>query len=459
MECKQARENLELLVLGGLGAAGQEQVEAHLAECGECRAAEEEYRALVSDIRHGSAGSACRPAFRRGVQSTVAGEIQRERQRLGLRMRVRRAVAAVAALAAVVLLGLSVWLVSHRGSAAGASEIWRRGGAASAPSSGADGVVVEGATMYVLRSGSAGGIVEALDAVSGEVRWESGVPSRGYLAADGARVFCLAPCGPREVALVALAADSGRELWRYAGGRSHRLRPPCRPAPLSRGRLCWTQAGAIHMLRAATGEPVWVKAVGKEGCVSEATVEGENLYVVNETEVHCLATESGHVRWTEALADGPACVARPLAAVGNGRLYIARPRGGRAASLSCMTLAPRQVVWETRVPGARSLLATGEGVYLRGEGILAFDGRTGMALWGRRASGCGPLTFAANLIHFVDSARRGRLIAVDPRTGRMAWEMEGIRSCDAFTQVGGTGYVKTQDGVVRALALGRRRRS
>ena len=44
------------------------------------------------------------------------------------------------------------------------------------------------------------------------------------------------------------------------------------------------------------------------------------------------------------------------------------------------------------------------------------------------------------------------------RTGHKAWEMPGILSCDAFTKVGSTGYIKTQDGTVHALAMGGPRR-
>jgi outer membrane protein assembly factor BamB len=111
------------------------------------------------------------------------------------------------------------------------------------------------------------------------------------------------------------------------------------------------------------------------------------------------------------------------------------------------------------VPATRHLLAAGQGVYLRGEGVLALDTGSGAELWSSAASGCGPLTLVDGLIHFADSGEPGRLVALDPHSGRTAWEVVGIRSCDAFTKIGSTGYIKTQDGIVHAIALGGRDRS
>ena len=108
---------------------------------------------------------------------------------------------------------------------------------------------------------------------------------------------------------------------------------------------------------------------------------------------------------------------------------------------------------QREVRGVRHLLATPEGVFLRGEDIRAYAPATGRPLWRRAAGGCGPLTSHGGLIHFVDSGGGGRLLALRPRSGGKVWEIAGIRSCDAFRRVGRTGYIKTQDGVIHAIAL------
>lgn len=118
-----------------------------------------------------------------------------------------------------------------------------------------------------------------------------------------------------------------------------------------------------------------------------------------------------------------------------------------------MGLAGRRLIWQEPIPAARCLLAAGGRIYVRAERILALNGATGRRLWVCAAGGCGPLTLSDGLICFVDSSRAGRLVALEQHTGRKAWEILGIRSCDAFRRVGTTGYIKTHDGTVRAIAL------
>ena len=119
----------------------------------------------------------------------------------------------------------------------------------------------------------------------------------------------------------------------------------------------------------------------------------------------------------------------------------------------CVDPQTRRVAWKTAVPNALHLLAAGGGLYLRGHDVRALDSATGRTVWTRPAEGCGAMTLADGLLHFADARASGRLVALDARTGRTAWEMPGLRSCDALVTAGGTGYLKTQDGVIYALAL------
>jgi outer membrane protein assembly factor BamB len=72
-------------------------------------------------------------------------------------------------------------------------------------------------------------------------------------------------------------------------------------------------------------------------------------------------------------------------------------------------------------------------------------------LWTCQASGCGAVTYADGLLWFVDSQDQGGLIAINSNTGQKAWELPGLRSCNAFVKVGRVGYLKTLDGVVHAI--------
>ena len=473
MRCHQARENLELLVLGELGGAERAEVEAHLARCPECRAAAEACRLLVRQIKPAAQTGAPRPDFERAVRSAVAAEIGAERRR----RRVRRAVAAAGALAAVLVLVPAIrgaWqgLESGPGPAAVntaqapdadvAPERWRFTGASAAPASVADGLVVRGNSMYLLGSERAsavssaepaGAYVVAIDSATGRPRWRSGFQSLGYLAADRHRVYCLSPAGPQRLQLVALDAADGKTLWRYSQDSPRRLHSPCRPVPLRGGRVCWTHHNTIHVLNAETGEPTWTRALPGEGRISCAVGEADLLYVVTGRALHCLKSDSGDECWTEAFDQALSGWDRPLLGLAGRRVYFVQSRAARGARLFCADLDTRRLVWDRPIAPARCLLATPEAVYLRAERVLALDSRTGRPMWTCPAAGCGPLTLIDGRIHFVDSSDRGRLVALDRRTGQKAWELPGILSCDAFTKVGDTGYIKTQDGIVHAIAF------
>lgn len=162
---------------------------------------------------------------------------------------------------------------------------------------------------------------------------------------------------------------------------------------------------------------------------------------------------SGQKRWRRELEAAALGAGRPLLALARGTIcFVLRRRAGDSR-LVCMDADTGKLNWQKATGEVRHLLAGDHGVYLRGEDIQAFDIRTGQPRWRRAAGGCGPLTRVGGLIHFVDSTDPGRLVALDELTGTTAWEIAGIRSCDAFRRIGGTGYIKTHDGIVHAIAL------
>ncbi|MEW6359832.1 MAG: PQQ-binding-like beta-propeller repeat protein [Planctomycetota bacterium] len=453
MDCQELQDDLELFVLGELPPARQAEIEAHLEGCPDCRTEEEQCRLLVREIKWAADKTAPNPDWERAVRSSVAAGIQAERRQV----RARRVFMIVGAMAALLLIGLTLWGVwgaAENDSTGGAvSERWRYGNVRSAPASAADSVVVQGATMYLLRDDEAMSCVAAINTATGALQWQSDCRSLGYLAADRSRVFCLASDGSRTLDLAALNAADGKALWRYSQENAHPLHGACRPIPLDGDRVCWTADGAIHMLDAGTGRPIWTCPIADEGPLSSAAVRGDALYVVTGQRLHCLESDSGEESWREEFAEEMRGQGRPMTALADRRIYFVQTDRGLGSRLFCMDVDTRKLAWKKIVPGVRCLLAAGERIYLRGRQILALDAQTGDTLWACSAEGCGPLTLIDGLIHFVDSGKPGRLVALEQRTGRKAWEVAGIRSCDAFAKVGDTGYIKTQDGIVHALAL------
>ena len=456
-----------LYVLGDLPEAQHARIAAHVAGCFSCEQTEQEYRLLVCEIQFSASDAPASESLVERVRSSAAREIAAERRQF----RLRRFVAVAGSAAAVLLLALGAWSAWRTmGPASPAAspkrvaapkenarpflpEKWRYGGARVVPSSLADGVVVQGSSIYLLQDSDLGQRVTAIDVATGARRWQSQPLNLAYLSADPSHVFGLAGhAGSLEI--VALAAADGKELWRYSHARETRLVAPHAPLPLPGGRLCWSHGGAVHMLDTDTGSEVWTRPLPDEGPLSAAIADGEDLYVVTGKSLYCLQRDTGQESWREPVDLERTGPSRPLLAVANGLAYFLRAQPGRTGRLFCMDVSRRSMVWSRPLPGAQSLLATSDGVYMRGQAIIALDARTGQPLWQRAASGCGALTVIDGLIHFVDSAAAGRLVAVDPRTGQPAWEVQGIHSCDAFAKIGDTGYIKMRDGTMRALAFG-----
>jgi len=480
MDCRDVREQLTLWATGDLTEAERRRLESHLGSCPACREAAEVYRVAAAEVRASTAPTAVRAGALARVRSAAAEAVRAERRRV----RRRRARRLGAGLAAALLLGIGIgYLVDalrnpapsalsprpepypgqghspaspRRGRAAGrgpAAERWRFAGVEAERASPAENVVVRGDRLYAVRRGPAGDAVVAIDAGGGEARWETPLARPAHLAVAGGRVYCVSS-GQGGPALVALRTADGRPAWRYAAegrGVALRLSPP---VPLDGAQVAWTLAHRVHVVDAATGRSVWTRAL-PAGPLSPVADAGEDLMVASCGAVYGLDPASGRERWRTPYRDRLAPTLAPLVAVGGKRVYVAGADDG-GGRLLCLDAASRRLLWTRRVPRPRHLLASAEGVYLRCENVQALDESSGRSLWTCRADGCGPLTCTDGLIRFVDSGRDGRLVAVDRQTGRIAWEMAGLRSCGAFLAAGDTGYVRTWDGVVHAIALGTR---
>ena len=466
MTCEKARQNLEFLTLGGLPSALQAEVEAHLASCPECRSEEEELRSAIDGIKADAPDTRPPPEFVDRVSSAVAAELSAERRR----DRLRRVCRIVGPVAAVLVLCVAAWHTwSERQTAPGrdpnslstglASERWRYPGASAETASLADATVVQGPSLFFIEARDAGSCVTAVDVETGHLKWRSQTQAAGYLAADESHLFCLATERPGLVRLLALDADDGKLQWSFSQPGRRRLQSPCVPVPIAGDRVSWTEGDRVCVLDASTGKVIWTRTISGEGTLSRAAVAERALYLASGRALRSLSLDSGEERWAVPLERGRPSPARPYLAIDHGRAYLTRPRPGPEARLQCVDLASREVSWDRVVPASGRLLVTEAGIYLRSRRIQAFDGETGEPRWSLPASGCGPLTLIDGLVYFVDSGGAGRLVAVEELTGKRRREIAGIRSCDAFTTVGQTGYIKTLDGTIHALALWRHDRS
>ena len=470
MECHDACELMELAVLDAQRASQDEGLAAHLAACPACRAAEARLRRLLDELRAVTPETPASPRFERTLRLALAGEHDAQREH----RRARRLHTLVASVAAIVLVAFGAWHIVPHGAPTPPSAIrapaqpgrehpppslsdvnhkWQYARAHAVPTSPADRVVIHGSRMYVLREESSSSHLAAISLATGTTLWHAAAESCGYVVADDARVYCLSARGREGLDLLALDADTGRLLWRHTGAALRRTELPCRPVALDGRHVCWTTNCTVHLLDGAMGHVVWRRDLAVQGQVSRAVRSGRDICVATARHVHALSIASGDVCWTTELDGDGTPHGRPILATANGKLYLAQPSLGRGTRLTCLDVATHRPLWHRTLRHVRSLMADDQQVYVRGQGVLALDTSTGRERWRRDAEGCGPLTLVGGLLHFVDMGDHGRLVALDHRTGKTAWQLPGIRSCDAFAQVGHTAYIKTQDGVVHAFQL------
>ena len=436
MNCAKAREHLELLALDGLSAARRKAVEDHVAGCGSCRAAAAECRAIVDRVKRAPA-PAPNERFEQSLRVAVRREISLQRRR---RLSAR-AVVGVAA-AALLVAAVAVWGWNR---ATGPSQVIVRTRLtkASDPAPGPEDPLAHAQVVVPV-----GGV--------GHQRWQLPDKHLGHLAADSVRVFTLISSRRGRVSLVALDATDGTPLWEYSQRAAGHFAGPARPAVLPGNRVCWTNAETVHMLDATTGKVIWRQALGEKGRLSVAAAEDGAVYVAGPGALHCLDAVGGQARWRRPWRAPMRTSSRLLLAVSDGAAFVVQRRRTGTSQVIRIDLSTRREAWRRPVPWVFDALATSDGLYLRTGGIMAFDRDTGQAAWSRRAEGCGPMTMADGLLHVVVSGSTGRLVALDPRTGREVWGYPSVRSCGAFVRVEGAGYLRTDDGAIHAVAFGRR---
>ena len=460
MRCDEINEMLELYVLDGLGDDQRLAVEAHLRSCERCRASEAEYRQLVGQVRHEADAAVPTASFERGLSENLGREIAavcgQHRRRLLIRVS--------ASAAACILLALGVWQfavphgqqnpMSHAPAAQPAiPQVWQLVGAQAVATSSADAVVIHGSRMYILLNDGPMGRVAALDIASGNELWRSSVRSSGYLAAGDGLVYCLVSDSGRGMELVALDAGSGTVKWRCPPSGKALRAGPVRPLVLNEKRVCWSGDDVVSVIDTDSGHVVWSKPIVGEGLVSEAAPAGGHLYVATATALYCLDADKGSESWKMPLDKPASILARPLLAASGDGVFVATKDSAGTDRLMCVDPDGRRVAWDKSAPRITSLLAADGSLFVRGQTVRALDSATGDEQWAFKASGCGPVTHFDGRVYFVDSSKPGRLVALDAKVGEKKWEVAGLASCDAFNKIGDTGYLKTQDGVVHAIAL------
>ena len=189
--------------------------------------------------------------------------------------------------------------------------------------------------------------------------------------------------------------------------------------------------------------------------MSRAAVSGRDVYVAGRNGIYCMDGESGQTQWRLPYRFYTWLGMKPLIATTKpARLFVAAGSKDGRSWVRCIDTSTHRCLWERLVPRVSHLCAAKGRVYLRCQDVLALDQDTGEPVWEVEATGCSPITAYDGVLCFIDRTRQGRLVAVGCETGRTAWQVPGLGSCNAFVKVGRQGYLKIDGSVVLAFAFG-----
>lgn len=455
MNCTDVEKEIELYVLGGTDATKSLQIERHLRECPSCRRLHRECQEILLELKtHGQA---------QYDDQGLVNEIRSVSQLLLRRAVIRRRSFQFASIAASLILAAAIWfggVGDKRGSVSDRDSIpnktvWRKAATVAAGAAEADDIVIHDGTIFLLLENEEGQVVSAVEADSGRTLWQSELVSCGYLTADDERVYCVALADQARLNLLALDRKNGHRVWTYETAQTTSvLYGISKPTVMPGRHICWVHEDSAYAIDAQTGEQVWCRTFPDEKNLSQAAVNGREVYVAGRNGIYCLDGKNGMDRWHLPNHSKGLLPTKPLTAVGRDKLFVVTADGNGKSSVRCVDTYTQRSLWQKSLPKVSHVCADSAHVYLRCQRVLALDPADGEPLWAIEATGCSPVSRYEDTICFIDSAGEGSLVGARRYDGDVVWKVPGLLSCNAFIRAGERGYLKTNDNVVLAFAFG-----
>jgi len=229
--------------------------------------------------------------------------------------------------------------------------------------------IIAGGRVYTMDSDS---VVSAYQAVDGRRLWKTDLTPReedeghiaGGLAFDQGRIFASTGFGQ----IIALDAESGKEIWRQ------KLSGPARAAPTARGGRVFvvTVDNKLFAVNAENGDGLWTHTGATESTSllgSGSPAIGDGVVVVPYTtgELVALRVDTGRVLWQENLtAVKRTDVVSTLAHI-RGRPTIDRGRViamSHAGLLAAIELRNGRRLWQREIAGLESPWVAGDYIFV-----------------------------------------------------------------------------------------------
>lgn len=323
----------------------------------------------------------------------------------------------------------------------------------------------------VLYAGSSDGVLHALDARSGAVRWRH--RSGGAIVSPAAVAATMVCYASRDAVLRCLDRRRGRERWRVPLGADRGAQDywdyfQSAPVVVDDLLLVGSGDGRVRAVVASNGHVRWTFDAHARVRTTIAVHDGVAVFGAADGRVHALRVRDGALRWTFATEgashafadrgnDTTSVVASPVFA---GEVIVV---GGRDGFVYGVDRASGRERWRTTHDGSSWILSVaydGTTAYV-GSGsaqiVQAIDPATGAERWRAPTAGA---VFASVVVteHGVLVADlSGMLQALDPATGASRWRFPlGDRAFAAPLLHDGVVYAAADNGVLFALQVGSR---
>ncbi|MCU4975740.1 PQQ-binding-like beta-propeller repeat protein [Halobacteria archaeon AArc-m2/3/4] len=239
------------------------------------------------------------------------------------------------------------------------------------------GTTYHDGTVYA----SGGNTVYAIDATTGEERWNVSVlldVDRAPAVADGTVYFGSDRgtwTGIEDVYFYAVDAETGEEEWSTNIGANVRTSPAVDDGVVYFGS--WDND--LHALDADTGDELWTYSTGRNVNSDPAVVDGVVYFASNDENIYAVDATSGQGLWSYEMDYDPA--SRSVA-VADGTVYLTDYSG----VLHAVDAEDGSEEWTVERGWYPTEPATGEGLVVvagRNDPITAFDAETGEEMWSR----------------------------------------------------------------------------
>lgn len=303
----------------------------------------------------------------------------------------------------------------------------------------------------ILYSGGSDGLLYAIDAETGDVRWSVG--GFGVLETATAIAGGIIVAGGGNQRVFALDRWDGHRLWAF------QTTAPVFTAPLIVGdTLFIITYDKLHVLDLQTGKVIWEINIGAEMTyISPPAFVDDTLFVAVGPKLYAFDVTTTQVRWTvnEKQPFWGLALSQSLVVVGNsdGDLHAYDQRTGEERWAFASRFGGPDEIWSSPAANGHIIYAGSRDRY-----VYAVDSETGQKLWEFKTNGdavsdpvvSDGVLYVSDSNHYLPMGRR-HLFALDAETGQLLWTYE-ITSTLLTTPALGSGVIYvTIAGAIIAL--------